>query len=68
MGSDVLLFPALLFQVPSEFAPFFSPVGFSWCSRTHSMRNEVYPLNAALSTTLQNMLLYAIFSVGCSAR
>jgi len=29
---DVLLLPALFFQLPGAFAPFFSPIGFSWCS------------------------------------
>ena len=31
---DVLLFPPLFFQTPSAFAPFFSPIGFLWCSHT----------------------------------
>jgi len=31
---DVLLFPSLFFQTPSAFAPFFSPIGFFWCSHT----------------------------------
>src|SRR6266699_6227796 len=29
---DVLLFPPVFFQTPSAFAPFFSPIGFLWCS------------------------------------
>src|SRR5215831_16039025 len=38
---DVLLLPALLFEVPGAFAPFFSPVGFSWCSHA-SYRITLY--------------------------
>src|SRR2546421_8374741 len=30
----VFLWPALLFQLPSLFASFFSPIGFLWCSHT----------------------------------
>src|SRR5713226_91268 len=29
---DILLFPMLFFQTPGAFAPFFSPIGFLWCS------------------------------------
>src|SRR5713226_2986032 len=29
---DILLFPILFFQTPGAFAPFFSPIGFLWCS------------------------------------
>src|SRR5579864_3022664 len=32
--SYVLLWPALLFQLPGLFASFFSPIGFLWCSHT----------------------------------
>jgi hypothetical protein len=31
-GCDIFLFPPLFFQAPSAFAPFFSPIGFLWCS------------------------------------
>ena len=31
---DVLLLPALLFQLPGLFTSFFSPIGFLWCSHT----------------------------------
>src|SRR5258708_38078966 len=32
--SYVLLWPALLFQLPGLFPSFFSPIGFLWCSHT----------------------------------
>ena len=33
-SSNVLWLPALLFQLPSSFPSFFSPIGFRWCSHT----------------------------------
>src|SRR5260221_14674887 len=38
---DSFLLPTLFFEAPGAFAPFFSPVCFSWCSHAHGMRNEM---------------------------
>jgi hypothetical protein len=34
--------PALFFQTPGTFAPFFSPIGFSWCSHA-SLYVNMFP-------------------------
>src|ERR1700738_1962717 len=50
---DVLLWPALLFQLPGLFPSFFSPIGFLWCSHT-SYRITLYfllPLSVGLRLT-----------------
>src|SRR5581483_2089251 len=31
---NVFLLPALLFELPGSHPPFFSPIGFLWCSHT----------------------------------
>ncbi|HYU73794.1 MAG TPA: hypothetical protein VEL31_14030, partial [Ktedonobacteraceae bacterium] len=30
----LFLLPTMFFQVPGAIAPFFSPIGFLWCSQT----------------------------------
>src|SRR5438034_1372608 len=40
---NILLSPPLFFQVPSAFAPLFSPIGFLWCSHA-SYFNILYLL------------------------
>jgi hypothetical protein len=38
------LFPPLFFQTPSAFAPFFSPIGFFWCSHAPNLHHLYFSL------------------------
>src|SRR5579864_8893667 len=56
--SYVLLWPALLFQLPGLFPSFFSPIGFLWCSHTSYGITLYFLLPLSVSPRTCTMLRY----------
>src|SRR5713101_7010656 len=63
--SYVLLWPALLFQLPGLFPSFFSPIGFLWCSHTSYAITLYFLLPLSVSPSVRCRKISAFLSIRC---